>query len=373
MLSSCIERYDIPKSKYSGNYLVVDATINNLQPEQLIRLSYSSKVKFSEYKPCDGCQVEVTDLDGNIYSFDNIGQGEYVGIIGQDNFYKGNGFKINIITPESDVYESEFDSVTVCADIEPVYYEIKNKGEFFEGEQEAGAQFYIDLRADNKKSRYYKWEFEEDWEYHSTFPIQYIYEGRIKNSPLAPHSRQVCYQSAKSDQIYLTSTKYLEENTYLKYPLNYIDNRTQKLYYRYSMKVYQYSISEKAYDFWNMLAQNVQTDGSLFDGYPINVKGNISCVSNPDKKVLGGFWVSQASAKRFFFNDFEGLEFPKTIFCEAYEIDAMAIYMTPVEAWPLYLIDGEGSWLTASAECFDCTAAGGSLTEPGFWKENVDQ
>jgi hypothetical protein len=69
---------------------------------------------------------------------------------------------------------------------------------------------------------------------------------------------------------------------------------------KYRVEVEQLSLSEEAYDFWKLVQAQQRAMGSIFQPNSVKVKGNIKCVSDPKKGVLGVFSVSGVSRKSLF-------------------------------------------------------------------------
>ena len=62
---------------------------------------------------------------------------------------------------------------------------------------------------------------------------------------------------------------------YKELPLNFVSNMPQRLHHKYSLLVRQLSMSPEAYRFWNDIANNVQSNGGLFDKQPSVSYSNI--------------------------------------------------------------------------------------------------
>ena len=62
----------------------------------------------------------------------------------------------------------------------------------------------------------------------------------------------------------------------------------------------QYGISKGSYDFHDQLNKQFDADGSLFDPVLTQVYGNIHCVNNPNKIVLGYFDLNSFKQYRYF-------------------------------------------------------------------------
>jgi len=375
LVSSCIEKFQ-PKNVDTSKLVVVDAVITDESENQSVRLSWSSNTVTPFWDPIPNADVIVVDKGGNIYEFteSNSYKGIYEGTIPIENIIEGNAFKISFTTHEGKDYESEFDEFLACPEVDTVYYEIDN--EHFVGSNsvpERGIEFFIDLKANKNYTSYYRWSLIETYEHRATWPIETYFAGDFFTHP-PDFSLYFCYVTEPVYQIFSATTINLDENLYLKYPFHFVNNHTQKLYYRYSLLVKQNAISEKAYNYWEKLKDNNQASGGLFDGQPQQIRGNVVCLSNPDEPVLGYFGVSGVRVQRIFItrNDLSGdLIYDYDVFCDRYKPDKLDfITNSPEESWPIYMApppeDDNGLWY-AQQHCFDCRLYGGVLELPEFW------
>ena len=370
--SSCIERYYNDFQLDFIPSLVVDGTITNESENQEIFLSKSIDVQSTGMNGVSGCTVLVTDKNNNNYFFYETDQGHYQGIISMDNLVVGNFFKISIITPDGSEYESGFEEMTFCPEVDSVYYEL-TEPMFNESTQQIGdgIQFYVDLKVDDRYSQFYRWNLIETYEYHATWPIKKYWAGQWFEEIPADYSKFVCYKNSLVRELFSVTTQYVKDE-YLKAPLVYVDNTTQRLLFKYSLLIKQYSLTQEAYRYWDLLKQNGQENGGMFDKQPANIVGNIKCITNPDEKVLGYFSVSKVTTKRIFVSDVEGLEFPN-LFCSPVPIEGRDIYYSSPFEWPIYIApepeNALPGYYSGSKRCFDCTEAGGSIEPPDFWEE----
>lgn len=373
---ACIDEYTA-EAIQGEKRVVVDAVITDEDELQEITLSYSSQLNAPEFFPIKNAEVTVVDLSGHVFQFsENYNKrGSYVGTIPAEYLQPGNAFQLKFkLLNEDYIYESDFETMTACPEIDSLYYVIDNDryiGNSFIPVH--GIQFFVDLLANSKYSKYFKWELEEIFEYRSSWPIETYWEGEFKT--FAPNYKYYyCYATVTIPTIYSVSTADLNENVYLKYPLRFVSTQTQRLYYRYNLKVDQLSISEKAYRFWEQLKKNNQTAGGLSDMQPQQVIGNVHCVNEPDEKVLGFFGVSQIKTTRINIvrDDLRELIYEDNLNCVQWQPERLDfITNSPEESWPIYMApppeDQRGLWY-APQDCFDCRMKGGVTELPDIWK-----
>src|SRR5690606_38038743 len=95
-----------------------------------------------------------------------------------------------------------------------------------------------------------------------------------------------------------------------------IPNGSEKLTVRYSMLVSQYAISKEAYEFYEIMKNNTEKMGSVFDPQPSLVRGNITCTTDPGEIVVGFIDCSVSSSQRIFITSEEAGNWPDSRVCQ---------------------------------------------------------
>jgi hypothetical protein len=380
---SCVERYYPDMEADSSSRIVVDAVINDQDSIQQVRLSKTSPPFYPKILPLTGCTVTINDIQNNEFRFQELsGQpGVYEGIIDKSALQIGNKFRLHFSTSSGEEYESGYEELLPCPPVDSVYYEVKSVLTNDPDVDLDGAQFYIDFKAPEDYGRYYRWQIDETWEYHSTFKIR-MYYAASENNPWVGKIYKViidslfcCYKIQTVDDIFVLSTTGLVENSCRKYKLHFVDDHTQKLMFKYSLLIKQYSISENAYYYWAGLDKNNQESGGLFDRQPEMVKSNVINTGNSGEVVLGYFSVSSKRTKRIIISDIRGLYFRDVPWCKASKLTQDFLRYSTREEWPIYLVmvwdavEDDFVLGTAPPECFDCRLLGGTTKKPDYWDE----
>jgi hypothetical protein len=304
------------------------------------------------------------DEDQNHFRFNQSSvPGHYYGTIPAEYFHKGAEFKMAAITPQGTI-ESAWEPYFPSPPVDTIYYEITSRPTNNVDEEELGVQFYLDFFAPDDYGSYYRFDVIETYEYHSSFEIDAYYNYGYHFTP-NDSSLYFCYKTWAIDNIFTLSTKGFTKNTYIKYHLHFINNRTQRLKHQYSILLKQYSLTEDAYYYWERLKQNNQEAGSMYAKQPAKVIGNLSFSGNDENLVLGYFGVSSVREKRIVFNN--GInEIPFDVFeCSPMPVE-MPLGNTNPSSWPIYLVDRNGISI-GPKWCFDCRLNGGVLQKPDFF------
>lgn len=361
---SCISQF-IPSVALSADLLVVEGLITDQPGQNAIKLSISMPLGGqSNPRPLSGGIVTVSDDNGNRYNLSETAIGTYTpdpsfyGVVGR--YYT---LHINSGSSRNNInYVSTPALLKPVPPIDTVYYERQVLALTAEGSpSQEGCQIYLATHDPENKCKFYRWEFEETWE----FSLPYI----------VPNFH--CWRTEYSTDINIKNTTSFSEDRVSKYPLNFVTNKTDRLKEKYSILVKQYSLNEEEYLYWEKLQNIVEQVGSLYDITPESIPSNILCIDKPDEKVLGYFSVSSVKSKRIFIKDqFRGM-------VDLYK-DCENAVIGPVEVpVPGNLTLGVNAWviidhreppppyriITFIKGCADCTARG-TTVEPDFWKDS---
>lgn len=189
------------------------------------------------------------------------------------------------------------------------------------------------LQVNNEEKALLKWEMDGVYQYTEAPPPL--------SNPFEPQN--VCYLNSNLaiNQILLFNGRETTENMLSRYPVLRdipVDFRFSAGFY---LTIYQQSLSEQAYLYWDQLRQNANRGGGLFEPSPGSVKSNIKNINNPDEPVLGFFYASQ--------------------------VDTLRRLIKPEEVnRPRIRCYNES--FQESTECVDCTTIRGSTMErPDYW------
>jgi hypothetical protein len=79
---------------------------------------------------------------------------------------------------------------------------------------------------------------------------------------------------------------------YQRKPIAYIEDNGIRLKDTYRLDIQHLSLSDEAYRFLNLVSQQINLTGSVFDPPPANIRGNIINLDRPGEQVLGYFFAS---------------------------------------------------------------------------------
>ncbi|HJX70376.1 MAG TPA: DUF4249 domain-containing protein [Bacteroidales bacterium] len=374
---ACIEPFTPDIAEYQ-DLMVINGSITDQAGYHNVDVSCTSSFNDPVPRPERNCNVRAYDDKGNIFQYDEVSPGIYRCWIDKQYLIPYTRYRVEVITSDGILYQSDWDVMLPCADIEKVYYEVS---------EEApsnpllspfpGLQFFINTTEMPDRVSNYRWELRETWEYHSTYGQGDYYDGEIHyvESDNYADSLVYCWRSGPVKEIFTMSTRSFASNKITRGFLNFVSNQTDRLSVKYSLLVKQYSLSDSAFEYWSRMQRLIQESGGLYETQPIRITGNIRNPNDPDETVLGFFWASAEKKTRIFYQ--RGFEFPVVEPpCQRYYLteDALMEYLQQFdeESYPIFLINTtmtpEGPWDAADQTCFDCTKRGGTLIKPDFWE-----
>jgi hypothetical protein len=370
LLSGCIKPFEPEFNNESVNKLVVQGMVSSNSGWQYVTVSRTSAVTDPSFIPVNNCQVKIIDDLGQSFELKQYEDGKYrVWMIGTF-LVPGRSYKVEVVTPEDQLLVSTFDKMPNGSQVGDVYYEITelptNDPDFFIN----GIQFYTDFIAGEQDSRYFRWKLTETWEYHTKHPIEFYYDGEVHHVLPPDSSQMYCWRTDQIEEIITLSTKTFSTNEAERFPLNYVQNNTNRLEILYSLLIEQSALSENAYNYWDELRLNSEQDGGLYNSQPIAVKGNIVNTSNPESEVLGYFQASTVGIKRVFVEPVEGLELDFHERCTPVQLRFGLRELGP-RLYPAYLlaIDGNVTMVYLPDDCVLCTVLGGTTDKPNYWPQ----
>ncbi|HTE00486.1 MAG TPA: DUF4249 domain-containing protein [Mucilaginibacter sp.] len=361
--TGCKKPYNPIIADTNSNYLVVEGVIAPGQDSTFFRLSRTVNVSTKQsFKPELFAQIAVVSDANTSYPLQEMGNGVYASApLNLDNTHK---YRISIQTVDNRTYLSALVEVKTTPEIDSVGYIIRGNG----------VQIYVNAHDNKAKTRFYRWDFNETWRFHSQFPSNYKL---VDGDPVyRPSSEQVyeCWGNDTSQNVVLASTTKLTSDVVTQQPITFISSTAEKLETRYSILLKQYALTEAGYTYYANLKKNTEQLGSIFDAQPSSIKGNITCSSNPVEQVLGFVSASTVTKKRIFIDNrdlpaWQAYTYYDQMDCRRDTVrlkDVFTIHSAYTGTPPPYLPLSE-PYFAAPIECVDCTLRG-TNKQPVFWK-----
>ena len=392
MLASCIEEYHIQNNRSVNGIseLVIQGRIQ-AGDHTIVYLSRTQPLG-SEDDSQSISHAKVLVVGENGYE-SNLAEYD-----AEKNYYIINTVNLPINTPYSlkvtldgETYQSEYMNVLESPAIDSLTYQELDNEAF------RGITLHVSTHNDNDASRYYLWTYEEDWEFHAPLDIVGIGEGILNYSQKFYKFSETntynyymfCWKHTESSKIHIYNTTPLNENALKEVELIRIPIDDIRISYIYSILVKQCCLDKKAYEYYTLLKKQTEESSGLFTPMPAEIKGNITCTSNPNIRVHGYILASSITTKRLFVYESD-LSMPSEYEteCSVWRPGDISpngwttLWSTYIDKFGAIATTTNGHYLPGDnpdylksklylRECVDCRAVKGSTKKrPNFWPNN---
>lgn len=262
-------------------------------------------------------------------------------------------------------------------------------------------ELWIGLSMHCNGAHYFRWAFNETWEYHSDIHSELDYiptKGHLEwdyerwrsvwKTDEEGHYEKIfpgnyyCWKSYDSPSINIFSTVNQTEDRFEELAFHTIPLSDKRIQSLYRITVQLAAQSENAYNYWNNIRQITSGQGSIFSPVPSEMASNVLCITDPSVQVVGYLNAAvPAKAIMYYDNMEEGFYEPErphermdtTIAASNIPL-ADNLYSSGFLPYrPEYnsLFSAEPSDYTwALSICIDCRKQGGTRTRPADWPQN---
>jgi len=250
--------------------------------------------------------------------------------------------------------------------------------------REGAVSFRISTHDDNTNgSKFFLWNYTENWEITAEFATTIFYG---YGSPTRPQGYYIdmpapyyyCWKKDVSNKILIGSTESLGENRIVNQQFFEVAAGNDRFSVLYCITVYQKAITKEAHEYYQNKSQFNDEMGGLFTPQPSEEKGNITCVTDPAKRVIGYVeTVRNITQKRIFVYETEITRPNINHDCQE------TLHESVVPTWAASHVDfyrmgyrpagspsmsGTFPVKWAKRSCTDCTAKANSTKDkPDFW------
>jgi uncharacterized lipoprotein YajG len=369
---ACRKPYNPPAITSPAGYLVVEGVINSSSDSTTIKLSRT--VNISSATPANAVLHALVSIesDQNVsFPLTETTNGNYVsaGL----NLDKSHTYRLSIKTSKNEQYYSDFVPVNITPPIDSVGFKILSTP------ADTGIQIYANTHDPSNTVKYYRWDYDENWEFSAKYISYWKADGPLIRIRQANENITVCYTSDVSSDIVLGSSAKLQQDVIYQNPIVNIPSTSEKIENEYTILLREYALTADAYNFWVSLKKNTEQLGSIFDAQPSQISGNIHCITNPSEPVIGYVSVSTVSSKRIYISN---AQLPNWVPTYPYNCQQDSVFkraeiistliLDSVNFIPTGPIPAPGATTSSffyysSRECVNCTIRG-TTTPPAFWK-----
>lgn len=362
ILVNCKRPYEPPATQVDNKFLAIDATLINSSDSpsvfilsRTVKLTDTTQVIYPE----SGAIVSVEDSTGSSFPFFEREPGKYVSVPLLLNASKKYRLKISTNTGQ---YVSDFVNVKQSPPIDSITWQQQND-----------VLIFLNTHDPSNNTRYYRWDFVETWQYTSPLDAELSQNnGRIFYVD-ATNQTHICWRSTNSTQLLTGTSIALSQDVINQQPIAVVPQNSQKISSRYSILVKQYALSEKAYQYFQVLKKTTENLGSIFDTQPTQLIGNIHSTSNPSEIIIGFFTVSSVTQKRIFISKDELIDWNYVYSGRQCDVATISTepdiyqYNYPDAGFAPYYFGSSTSLIIARKECVDCRTEGGVNKKPSYW------
>ena len=379
--AGCVLPFEPAGVKDTAGILVVEGMI--METGTTIKLSRTVTIFDTSDKPASGLEgvsnarVHVIDDNNRVIAValpqNAAGTEKYISYVVHDSipFNPGVKYALDIHTGDRH-YQSAFVTPAGTPEIDEITWQQNTDNSI---------DIMVSTHDTENATKYYRWEFEEDWEIRSRYLALLRYDPETKTvveqSIRGPNNRYYCWTSDKSKSLILGTSDRLTETRIKNKKIYRFPAGTSRFSYLYSILVKQYGIDQEAYTYFENIQKNIEQSGSIFSPQPTELQGNIRCVSHPGEPVIGYICATKKVVSRIFI-DMEFMKGDDEFDCAyadppwgrswveselpyAYENNALGI---------VYRQPGGFTFELAHVRCVDCTERGGTKNKPDFWPNN---
>jgi hypothetical protein len=242
--------------------------------------------------------------------------------------------------------------------------------------------FHISTHDDTDKAHFFAWNYTEDWEIYALYPTTIFYDPEVDTCYIdESHPYLYCWKSDISSQFLAGSTESLRESRIINRKIFEYPSGDDRFSVVYSVMVYQRATSKAAYEY-NQSVDRLNTEmGGLFTPQPSELTGNITCTTDPSKRVMGYVEaVQNVTSYRLFLRSGQLRRIPLFGYsnCDTRDGETGGLPI-PAEYGIFYRAgyrpaeveyDIHGNFhpsIWALQTCTDCRARGGNKNKPSFW------
>ena len=356
----------------------------------------------------DGCIIENTDVTFFIsksfsLNLDNIPDRNFINqanltVIGSNGYKsqpaisQGKGaYQISVGKLDDDVQygiQIEYDGNVYQSTLsKPIYTQDIDSVSWIQPEKADTVFFRVSTHGDSDETKYFLWNYTEIWEMTAEYYTTILFNPNDTTcTSIYPAPYYYCWKKNESDNFLIGSTEFLRENRIINNQLFRIDPTDSRFATLYSVTVNQRAITKAAYEYYQSIIKVNEEMGGLFTPQPSDLGGNITCITDPSKRITGYVeTVKNTTQKRIFVYPEQITRpwIPNYCYNSAITNDSVFRY---ISIFDITLVDfyrmgyrPAGSAIDmkyyptiypeewARLACTDCVANGGTKNKPDFW------
>lgn len=297
LLISCIEPEEI-RIDEAAEFLTVEGRITTQPGPHIVKISLSARygnVFEGFIAPLRSAQVSVRDNTGQITFLTELENGNYATPEGFE-LIVGREYSLLIERADGKNYLSIPTLVTAVPEIQDLQYRFKSLAVENQFQSTSGLEVYATFDNPNEGENFLMWRNSGSYKI-VTFP-----EDHVDPQTGAPAPKDCCKTCWIRESNADKSINIFNSSSFapgiIEYPVAFIKDDGLRYTDRYVATIQQMSISKEAHQYFRVLDQQLQIQGSIFDPPPATLRGNMISIDDPEETVLGYALFADVSEKR---------------------------------------------------------------------------
>jgi hypothetical protein len=292
LLTACISPLDISSDTFE-EVLVVDGKITTQPGPHAISISRSAKygsVFDGVITPVENADVSIRDNFGETTILTHAGGGIY-NTPSSFRAKVGDSYIINIEV-DDDIYNSLPETVEKVTPLDSLYV-LYNRYPYLNDNNilnyKSGVDVYAKYSKSDEYADYLSWDYDGVF-YIRTFPE--LFQIATRRGPVSRPKDCCadCFKFEVNNDIIISSFPLGSSQSNER--LFFLEDDGYRFIDKYVMVLTRTSISREAYQFYELLLNQLSIDGDIFDPPPAAINGNIINIKDVDKQVIGFFQAS---------------------------------------------------------------------------------
>jgi hypothetical protein len=297
LITSCIEPIEVNIQGEGSNLLVLEGGITTGLGPHTIELTRTAKygsIFDGVIKRESGALVSVRDSNGEITFLSEENDGVYQ----TEPTFRGEvgkSYILQIETTDGDKFNSIPESIVSVPEIETLYGVYDERPTENPLKLATGLQVYVDYTDDVDVDNYYLWSVIGTFQINANPELK-----RDMFGGLAPlDCCETCWAEESNTFPNITNDNTFN-GTFTTQPITFIQDDGVRIEDKYFIEVEQLSLSAEAFEFYELVNQQLSISGDIFDPPPATIRGNMINLNNPDQNVIGYFTASDVRKSSIF-------------------------------------------------------------------------
>ena len=318
---ACIDPLVVKLPPHAAS-LVVDGLITDAPGPYQVKLFYANLDTATLKRPKfeGGATVWIIDDSGQSELLTEVdtAKGTYqtstAGIRGQI----GKSYYLKIVTKDQTEYQSKPQILSPAGEIDRLYVEYKrNAASVLHGKKLVDAfSILVDAHGPPEGPNFFRWRWKGTYK-GITFPMlrtipntwppvpdPEVCSGYITDGVFIFKRREctccICWTNEIGSNAVVSDNSFFGDQAFSRVEVARLPITFQRFFEKYYIEVEQSSVSKEVYNFWKLAQAQQRGTNNLFQPNTVKVKGNMICVTDPDKELLGVFSVSAITKKTLF-------------------------------------------------------------------------